>query len=138
MRPSRWLCRWALYPRTCVFIRDTEERTREAGTVSRRQGLEGRSPRPRNADSLQKWLRAAPPTPPLPLQTSGLREWERKMSTVLATNFVIFCYGSNTKRIHPDICLFIPFRSFSPCPPCPEVFLRVRVHLHMHAQDLNI
>lgn len=70
-----------------------------------------------------------------PLASRGGRG---KSSAAVATNFVVICYGSNRKLIHPDVCLFILFHFFSPCCPCSEEYLRVWVHLHTHEQALNI
>ena len=46
---------------------------------------------------------------------------ERRLSVVLATNFVTVCYGSNRKLMYSVICLFILFRFFSPYYSCSDV-----------------
>lgn len=57
---------------------------------------------------------------PRRLQTSGFQH-ERRLSVVLATNFVIKCYGGNRKLMYSVTWLFILFYFFSPYYSCSDV-----------------
>lgn len=57
---------------------------------------------------------------PRRLQAFGFQH-ESRLSVVLATNFVITCYGSNRKQMYSVIWLFILFYFFSPYFSCSDV-----------------
>ena len=114
----------------------TEEKTRRGGDVptETEAATEVPQPRSRSADSHQK-LGGAEGNPVHTLTSDFWPPELRKLSVVLATNFVSMCYGSNRKLIHPDICLFILFCLFSPYYSCSEMHLegwgRVQTHTHL-------
>ena len=105
------LSRWDFYPTTNVFIRGTERRPEEAVMGPWRQRLEERTSRSRCQQPPEAGRGQVQLCRPLDFRLQASRMWVNNIiSVVLATNFVVICYGSNRKLICPgpsDIILWL-------------------------------